>query len=112
MKTATQILDTLAQLGVTIKAISPDRLEIEPASKVPVDLLPRIREAKAEILAALSKPARDRATGKPCFACGSRTFWRSIYGAVICWRCHPPANEDLVTDILWDGEVKLKRWVN
>lgn len=111
MGTATQIIETLTQLGVTLRA-NGDRLRLEPASKVPADLLPHIRQAKAEILAALSKPVQHPASGAPCYACGSRTFWRSIHGAVICWRCHPPANESLVSDILWDGEVKWQRWVN
>lgn len=108
METATRIIETLTQLGVTLKA-NGDRLRIEPASKVPADLLPHIRQAKAEILAALSQPTRDPGPDKPCYACGSRAFWRSLHGAVICWRCHPPARESLVADILWDGEVK---WVN
>lgn len=44
-----------------------------------------------------------------CHACGSRLFWRSIYGVVICWRCHPPGADHLVTDIVFDGEVKWKQ---
>lgn len=63
METATEIIDTLARLGVTIRAIGPDRLRIEPASKVPADLLTRIREAKPEILAVIRKrPATCSAT--------------------------------------------------
>lgn len=58
VETATEIIETLAQLGVTVKAVGPDRLRIEPASKVPADLLPRIREAKPELLALIrTRPA-------------------------------------------------------
>jgi hypothetical protein len=44
-----------------------------------------------------------------CYACRGRLFWRSIYGVVICWRCHAPGSERLVADILWDGEVKWRQ---
>lgn len=43
---------------------------------------------------------------EPCYACGSRLFWHSIYGAVICWICHPPASESLVKSLLYDGQMK------
>jgi hypothetical protein len=59
---ALEVLDTLRTLGVTVTAIPPDRLRLEPASKVPKDLLARILESKREILEAL----RNRpVTGKP-----------------------------------------------
>ena len=57
MDTAAQIIEALAQLGVTIKAVATDRLAIEPASKTPPELVARIREAKQEILKALSERA-------------------------------------------------------
>jgi hypothetical protein len=53
METADRILEALTQLGVTVKAVAPDRLSIEPASKVPPELISRVREAKLEILARL-----------------------------------------------------------
>jgi hypothetical protein len=45
---------------------------------------------------------------KPCYACGSRLFWRSVYGALTCFTCHPPASERLVASLLYDGQVKWK----
>ena len=58
MGEATQILETLRALGVTVEVIGPDRLRLEPASRIPPDLVPRIREAKGEILEALrNRPA-------------------------------------------------------
>ena len=48
------ILDTLQSLGITVELIGPDRLRFRPASRIPADLIPRIREAKDEILKALA----------------------------------------------------------
>jgi hypothetical protein len=48
------ILDTLQSLGITVEVIGSDRLRFRPASRIPASLIPRIREAKAEILKALS----------------------------------------------------------
>jgi hypothetical protein len=38
-----------------------------------------------------------------CHACGTRRRWRSVYGSVVCARCHPPADAALVAD--WEGEA-------
>jgi hypothetical protein len=37
-----------------------------------------------------------------CYTCGGTRRWRSIYGALLCATCHPPADAALVT---WEGEV-------
>jgi len=52
---AAEILETLESLGVAVQVIGPDRLRLQPASKIPQDLVPRIREAKPEILEALRR---------------------------------------------------------
>jgi hypothetical protein len=62
---AAEILGTLQTLGVKVTPIPPDTLRLEPASKVPADLLSRIRESKAEILAALVPPTLATPTGEP-----------------------------------------------
>jgi hypothetical protein len=49
-----EILETLRSLGITVQVIGPDRLRLQPASLVPPDLVAKIREAKLEIIAALS----------------------------------------------------------
>jgi hypothetical protein len=36
-----------------------------------------------------------------CYACGTTRRWRSVYGAVICARCHPPG--DVVLVAAWEG---------
>ena len=28
-----------------------------------------------------------------CYACSTTRRWRSVYGAVVCAQCHPPAKE-------------------
>lgn len=55
MQTAARMIEALSQLGVTVKAVASDRLRIEPASKVPPDLVVRVREAKQEILVFLRR---------------------------------------------------------
>lgn len=35
---------------------------------------------------------------KPCSACRSTRFWKSIYGVVVCQSCHPPLSEALVEE--------------
>ena len=37
-----------------------------------------------------------------CHCCHGTRHWRSIYGAVVCARCHPPAAAPLVA--AWAGE--------
>jgi hypothetical protein len=67
MEAATQIIETLAQLGVTLKAVGPDRLRIEPASRIPPELMPRIREVKPQILAALRLRRRPATCASSCY---------------------------------------------
>jgi hypothetical protein len=53
-----EILESLRTLGVTVTAVEPDRLRLEPASKIPAEMVARIREAKPGILEALrNRPA-------------------------------------------------------
>jgi hypothetical protein len=46
---AVDILDTIQKLGITVY-INGDRLVCEPGSKVPLELVPEIRQHKAEII--------------------------------------------------------------
>ena len=53
-----EILESLRSLGVTVEAVGPDKLRLEPASKIPAEMVPRIREAKTAILETLrNRPA-------------------------------------------------------
>jgi hypothetical protein len=47
-------------------------------------------------------PTRPSAPGT-CSSCGTTRRWRSRCGAVICARCHPPADVALVAG--WEGEA-------
>jgi hypothetical protein len=33
---------------------------------------------------------------KPCYMCKEQNYWMSIYRAVICGTCHPPASDRIV----------------
>jgi hypothetical protein len=74
---ALEVLETLSALGVTVRVIPPNTLRLEPASKVPADLLPRIRESKPAILKVLhSSPAIALKPAKP----GQCTYdWQAGY---------------------------------
>lgn len=55
--TADQILQRLHSLGVTITVVDGRRLRLEPANRVPDDLIPSLRSAKLAILDVLkSRP--------------------------------------------------------
>jgi len=110
---ALEILETLRCLGITVELSGADRLRLQPASRIPPDLLPRIREAKPEILAALARPTVPlhsaecrhcegkgecdcpactlRRTQKPvpCLMCrpADRQVWLAATRPETCWHC-------------------------
>ena len=49
---------------------------------------------------------------KSCFACKGISFWQSIAGAVVCGRCHPPANDGLVREWIHLPDAKPSAWVD
>lgn len=53
MVAGSEILESLRDLGVTVEIVGPDRIRLRPASKIPVELVSRIRESKAAILEVL-----------------------------------------------------------
>jgi hypothetical protein len=108
-----EILETLRTLGITVTIIPPDRLRLQPASRIPPELLPRIRQAKPEILAALARPTvavqpaecrHCEGRGKcdcpactlgrteepaPCLMChpADRQLWLAANRPETCWHC-------------------------
>jgi hypothetical protein len=80
------------------------------------------RKAEGEKVdpSARSVPAPPALPPETCYACGGREFWVSLYGVVICVRCHPPAGlalapakpprvrteEDQYINELYDREVE------
>ncbi len=113
MSQAVEILDTLKGIGVTVRVIPPDTLELQPASRIPPDLLPRIREAKPQILAELARcPVAVQPVGcrhcdgkgecdcpacnlrrvsrpVPCSMCrwAERKVWLTATRPETCWHC-------------------------
>jgi hypothetical protein len=55
----------------------------------------------------LPGPAAVCAGVHPCPWCGRRSWWRSIYGVVVCGWCHPPAAPELVAEWLDGAETGL-----
>jgi len=97
-----EILESLRTLGITVTAVEPDRLRLEPASKIPAEMVTRIREAKPGILEALRN---RRATCSPdCYEiepgvlihrphAGCTTMKPEVSGSQhkvpeTCWHCH------------------------
>src|SRR5262245_33818057 len=97
-----EILESLRSLGVTVRLVAPDKLRLEPASRIPAEMLPRLREAKPALLDALRKVPSTCAAS--CYEAEPR---RSIHHpwngcttvkleanesrrkvAVICWHCN------------------------
>ena len=56
--TSTEILDRLHDLGVTVQA-NGLKVRLEPASKVPAELLAQVKEHKPEIIRELRQPYGD-----------------------------------------------------
>jgi hypothetical protein len=93
MSQALEILNALKGIGVIVRVIPPDSLELEPASVIPPDLLSRVRERKPEILEVLARPsmavqpakcAHCDGTGEcDCPACNLRR----VSGPVPCCMC-------------------------
>lgn len=90
-----EILETLRTLGVTVEVIGPDRLGCQPASRIPSELVTRIREAKAEILAML-RPLAATVSQSECRHCNGTggcscpaCTLRRTEKVVPCLMCHP-----------------------
>jgi hypothetical protein len=57
MSVARDLLDRLAEIGATVRPAGEDRLIVHAGAKpVPAELVHRLRQAKAEVLAALAQP--------------------------------------------------------
>lgn len=106
--TARELLDALARQGVTVEAHG-DRLRYSPREAVTPDLLERLREHKAELLALLRPPGRrligcgfpprPRTTPPPailatarlvCPVCGVQPVLPELRGMTAgrCWDCY------------------------
>lgn len=82
-----QLLESLRSLGITVRVVGMDRLSLEPASRIPADMVPRIREAKPAILQALRK--QSPVAGDGIAACGS-PYCAGCYDVGDGRKIHPP----------------------
>jgi len=107
-----EILAALKSLGVKV-AMTGDRLRFQPASRIPPDLVSRIREEKPAILEAL----------RSCPVIGSKEYRAELGKAIMCrydWQpgyqglrlhCvahHHPAGACTVFVIRWAGHDTLQ----
>lgn len=87
--------DELTNLTSVLYGTPEPRADLEGIARLKVSMDATIVDVLDD------EPARPGPTSPVCRACGSRRFWRSIYGVVVCAGCHPPAAPDLVAE--WMG---------
>ena len=93
--TAVEVVSRLQARGLTLVA-DGDVLRCRPGSALTPEDLDTLKSMKAEVLAALRREVSPPLSPVRCFACRGSQFWRSVYGVVICGRCHPPADAQLI----------------
>jgi len=113
--TAVDVLHAVTRVGGQLLP-NGDKLIIEAPTPLPADVITLVCQHKSALLALLhqeppplpaDRPGQRTLTSTPqpwerpgaCYACGTRSRWRSVYGAMICARCHPPADAILVEDL-------------
>ena len=82
---------------MTLETLAPFKIRLEGRNR---DLCPGTIITIADhlgwkILGKVPNKVRQ-VDGGPCFTCRSTRRWLSVYGAVICGTCHPPADPSLV----------------
>jgi hypothetical protein len=112
--TAVEVLYALQVRDIRL-TVDGEQLRYDaPEDAITEEVLLCLRQYKAALLTLLQRPpdappppavdahAAYIPPGSPaclldtCYACGTTRRWRSIYGAVVCARCHPPAHVTLV----------------
>ena len=88
--TAERVIADLRARGVALVA-DGDRLRCRPRSRLTEVDLATLREIKPDVLARLIEERIDSRARVVCYACKTSSFWRSIYGNVVCGVCHPPS---------------------
>ncbi len=85
-----QLFEELARMGVVLVADS-DRLRFYPRDKVTPELVKRLKEHKAEVLAIMADPwPEDYVEPDPCPDCGGLELWETMTGRWRCMKCDPP----------------------
>jgi hypothetical protein len=119
--TAVEVLHTLQARDIQLTADGNQLRYDAPESSLTAEVLTLLRQHKATLLTLLQLPpgasplpeAGNHADHIPllslasrpgtCYACGTTRRWRSVYGAMVCGICHPPADAALVA--AWEGEA-------
>jgi hypothetical protein len=107
--TIATLVNRLFELGGSLRLDGEDIQATWPRNNPEADaIVERLKQHKEDLKSHLRAGSSRAPEPVPteCYACKGKLFWRSIYGVVICWRCHPPGTDRLVVDLLWDGEVK------
>ena len=114
--TAVDVLHAVRRVGGQVLP-NGDNLIIEAPTPLPAEVITLVCQHKSALLALLHQeppalpsdgPGQRTLTSMPqpwerpgaCYACGATRRWRSVYGAVVCVKCHPPAEAALVA---WEG---------
>jgi hypothetical protein len=112
--TAVDVLHAVKQAGGRLLP-NGDKLIIEAPMPLPTDVITLVCQHKSALLALLHQeppalpsagPGQLTSASPPwerhdaCYACGATRRWRSIYGVLLCVRCHPPPDAALV--VAWE----------
>jgi hypothetical protein len=84
---------------MTLETLSPLKIKLDGRNQdLPAGaIMTLVDHLGWKLLAKIPDRVR-RVDGGPCFACHSTRRWVSIYMAVICPTCHPPADPALVRE--------------
>ncbi len=93
--TASGLFRELNKRGVYLSlGKSRDRLRVSaPAGALSPNLREAVSQQKWSLLALL-----ERRPEGACYACYGTRYWLSVYHALICGNCHPPADLCLVAE--------------
>ena len=85
-----QLFNELADRGVTLVS-DGDRLRYYPRAKMTPELVERLREHKAEVVAVIADPwPADYNEPEPCEKCNGLDLWETFTGRWRCSKCDPP----------------------
>jgi hypothetical protein len=104
--TAVDVLHAVTRVGGRLLP-NGDKFIIEAPTPLPADVIALVCQHKSALLALLhqeppalpsDRPGQCTLTSTPqpwerpgaCYACGATRRWKSVYGAIVCARCHPP----------------------
>ena len=85
-----QLLTELARREIVLVS-DGERLRFYPRAAMTPELVERLRESKAEVVAILADPwPAVEAEPAPCGNCNGWDLWESMAGRWRCMKCDPP----------------------